>query len=1164
MPDAQPFLSDSDSVPDFLSYERSPPAAHSSTDYGGKEEGSNGGVEGGADVLQAVDLSSGHPSPSPSPATPPASTDNGHSQWVSPPTTSSPYPHPAHAPSHQPYPHPLHPSHHSTALPPPSSAVHPPPASHSSTRSYPLTQSPTLSPSPSSPGGRLSSVRSPHPIVSFSFGGRLVLMFPSLTPTPSPPPASSRSTSTSSPPHSSPQPMDEFELDTSLTSPFSSPSPPHSISSLTTARPGRIRLTHLSLILPHSTLPELSSIPSFPGPLPSSSSSSGRGKARDRLAAYISTVVQQREREEEVEGSRGGGEGGGEGAGDAVHAACYVTLMWKVLGTMLAYPDGGVERGREVARVLADVESEGGTDVAWKRPTPPSSSSSPPSQASQPTPGLLPLPTLTVPASMSSKSPSAASTVASSLALHEQKQRQHTVSTYLPVLLLQGQKEEAVRLALHHELFTDALLMSTGDRALHADVLSSITARMDDSSLTKAHYLVHSGMEHAVWASVQAKAAGSSSLLSTPIDALFASFPSSLLSLSSAPPLFASWRAHTALCAADPSPSDAAFLSHLGDYLWAVYAQPVAAHLCYLLSGLLPSFLSPIPAPSTRVVLLGGDHRRSLRLFTSLTPLQWTQTLDFICSLSPTPPPPSPLTAQMQVYSFLYASHIADLGLTDVALRYCQDISAALKTNQKVGGKDGASSSPLNPLFVYELRVLEHRLRVVLNAPASSPVRQKLVSGLLGVLDKGINMLVGDGTGGPVGGAGQAGGEKADWGVGGTKWEKPFASSLAPSSLTAAVSGGGQHPSSPGLHANGGSPAATAAAAVAPSSFSLPSAMLPRSSSSSNLGSQAAHQAAATSVFPAPTILRSSRSGDNLHSTMTAGEAGQVPNRPLPAMDAFTQAPARTHSPFPPLHPQPAAVAPTSSSPPSHAGVTHVPYQPHPPPGPVHQPPPTSTPAPAPAAPSPTSPSPPADGVAQANGPGLLRRLGSVGGLFSLWGAGSQSSGDGGGGGAEDAPSRPRAKPGVKEANLEQDHSFRWDEAQQRYIFVDREGKEVVDEPAPPPAAAPAPPPPLPPPPPPRPAMPGMPAYAARGPAVTNRYALSVGEGFVAPAQPLPMMPALAPVPQGGFAGQPGMPGGGQPIGFAQGRSPLPGVPRVGLAHYDPASLIAAPMPDSQ
>ena len=612
-----------------------------------------------------------------------------------------------------------------------------------------------------------------------------------------------------------------------------------------------------------------------------------------------------------------------------------------------------------------------------------------------------------------------------------------------------------MRLALQHELFTDALLMCKDDRALRAEVIRAVCAKMDDSSLTKVHSLVQSGMEDSVWSAMQqSQARLGPTPLTTPLDALFSSFPSPPLSLSpsTTSPVFSSWRAQAALCSSDPSPFDAAFLTHLGDYLWAAFSQPIAAHICYLISGTVPSLLSSIPSRSARVVLLGGDHRRSLRQFTHLSALQWTQVYEFLLSLQEPSPASQAAFCHGQVYKLLYAEQIADLGLTESALRYCVDIAERVKATgrkEAAQGQRGVDGFAYNALFLHELSVLEHRLRVALNAPASSPVRQKLVTGLFSVLDKGINLLVGDGAAASSNGVAQSGPEKADWGAGGAKWERPFAVESAQQQplLTPSASGGGrgasparpmhersrtdnghmlhsQPPRSPAVQSASDSSAMDGSTGESglPSGFSLPSAVLPRSSSSTNLSPYAPGQATTGSaIFPSPSLLRTSRSGDNIAAAFGSSEAPAHPpqsvhaalspapvqrsvglgpataftHRPLPALeDASTPPTTHTSNPTAPVHPDsnstystPPHGQPTAAHPTSYPPVGHDPL-PHGAP-PTHGQPPAGVSTAATGSPPPVAASAgQADGAGSTNGAGLLRRLGSVGGLFSLWGSG--------------------------------------------------------------------------------------------------------------------------------------------------------------------------------
>ena len=1039
----------------------------------------------------------------------------------------------------------------------------------------------------------------------------MLIMFPSLTSA-----RSQQSTGKKQPVAT--QPMDEFELDNGSDRNGSAvPS-----TALVSAGAGCIRLYSLSSLLPDCRLAELSLLASFPGPLVVGKS---KDKVGDSIAQFITQTVLAVEE-------------GGAVSADKQHALEYRGLLWKLLGTLLHYQikggDSAVDRERDIAAVLTDTTDDRESTAPWKH-KPLSQSSLPAdtftmSSSSSPAftrvvPGILPLPTAApVSSSQSSNSPHAATTVASSLALHEQRLHQQSVSAYLPVLLLASRKEEAVRLAVRHELFSDALLLTADEPMLRAEVVQAVCTKMEDTSLTRVHYLVSAGLEQQVWTQqLQACTRMMPSIAFADIDQVFNNFPTATASLSSSsvPALFSAWRSHAAMCVSDPSRFDTSFLTRMGDCLWSIYAQHAAAHVCYLLSTSLPTFFSSVPAPSARVVLLSADHKRSLRSFASIGALQCTQLYEYLMTLQDGGKGAS--VCHQQVYKFVYASLIADLGLCDQALRYCQEIQQTVKATQRKEVRDSRAANSAtsastgdgytyNPLFLYELSILEHRLRVTLNAPASSPVRQKLVSGLFSVLDKGINMLVGETASAATANSAGDKSSQSEWGQQGTKWERPFMPHQNAVGQSGTVAAGGLRASSPALSVGrppqSTPPAQQAAADGRVPNLALPSAVLPRSSSSSELASQPPQQ---LSLFQQQPTLRTSHSGHNLHASgglppraelhtpplptmpTAAGSShtpphSTLPGRPAPFHAAGPSPPRTTHSSLPPMpssiSPQRPGTAP--SQPPRYDTAGFSPYPQTPPSATTTQTdhhgsaqlPGAATNATA------LSPSQPSSAVvngttpsAQSNqanatttGPGLLRRLGSVGGLFSMWAGSSAADGTTAAASTAEETTKSasrRSTPGVKEANLDQDHSFRWDEARQKYVFVDRYGNEVVEEEKPP-VVEEKPVPPPPPPPPRQPAsagLPGMPSgafYTARPHTVNSRYALSVGESFIAPAPaavstyqpatPAPMYPAPLPA-DGSFPASPPPsaaqyappPVGGQPGIYTQ--PPIQPAPRPAI-----------------
>lgn len=121
--------------------------------------------------------------------------------------------------------------------------------------------------------------------------------------------------------------------------------------------------------------------------------------------------------------------------------------------------------------------------------------------------------------------------------------------------------------------------------------------------------------------------------------------------------------------------NDRRVAAELGDRLWAVQGRVEAAHCCYLLAE-LP--LGPVDNPSTRIVLLGADHKRK-RPTTATNQMslpshflvnidaiirseiyEWTKVLGNSQYVLP----------GIHPYKLVYASFLADLGLEDIAAKY--------------------------------------------------------------------------------------------------------------------------------------------------------------------------------------------------------------------------------------------------------------------------------------------------------------------------------------------------------------------------------------------------------------------------------------------------------------------------------------------------------------
>ncbi|EIN07345.1 hypothetical protein PUNSTDRAFT_105006 [Punctularia strigosozonata HHB-11173 SS5] len=167
----------------------------------------------------------------------------------------------------------------------------------------------------------------------------------------------------------------------------------------------------------------------------------------------------------------------------------------------------------------------------------------------------------------------------------------------------------------------------------------------------------------------------------------------------------AKWPETAAMLASSPmTPDSAAALVALGDYLMS-NDWIEAAHACYLLSS-QAHLIGGSRAPSARIVLVGSQspHLR-LNFHKDSDPVIFSEIAEFAASLTPAPKgqEPFPGWAHLQPYKLVRAYHLAELGHTQAANRYCEAIRNSLTR----------PSPYLNMAFADELKALHDRLTAV-------------------------------------------------------------------------------------------------------------------------------------------------------------------------------------------------------------------------------------------------------------------------------------------------------------------------------------------------------------------------------------------------------------------------------------------------------------------
>lgn len=130
------------------------------------------------------------------------------------------------------------------------------------------------------------------------------------------------------------------------------------------------------------------------------------------------------------------------------------------------------------------------------------------------------------------------------------------------------------------------------------------------------------------------------------------------------------WQSHLAMMISNPTGNtekDQASVLTLGDRL-AGRGQLHAAHFCYLLAD---AEWGTFSNKDSKIVLIGANHHLSFQEFSSIESIQCTEIYEYGKSLEDK----SNSLPSFQSYKLIYALRLAEAGLPQEALRYCEVIS---------------------------------------------------------------------------------------------------------------------------------------------------------------------------------------------------------------------------------------------------------------------------------------------------------------------------------------------------------------------------------------------------------------------------------------------------------------------------------------------------------
>lgn len=287
-------------------------------------------------------------------------------------------------------------------------------------------------------------------------------------------------------------------------------------------------------------------------------------------------------------------------------------------------------------------------------------------------------------------------------------------------LLLSGEREKACHAAMEAGLWGHALFLASH---LNPQLYQTVCKRFAQSSISEGSplqtlYLLLAKCPQEMLKSLQ----GSGGSSGTAVDR---------------------WRENLAVILANRMQGDVKVIGQLGDMLWSTQMRVAAAHFCYLVAE---TPFGPFENPNSRLILIGGDHKTQSRLFVSPESVQRTEVFEYAKALGNS----QYTLPTFQVYKFIYAATLADLGLLQQASNYYQSISAVVKDH----------AGMCSPAFLAQLHAFGDRISTI--APASRTAALAPPGWLSGLVQKGLSALIGDEKSSPAAGGAAASTEKID------------------------------------------------------------------------------------------------------------------------------------------------------------------------------------------------------------------------------------------------------------------------------------------------------------------------------------------------------------------------------------------------------------------
>lgn len=292
--------------------------------------------------------------------------------------------------------------------------------------------------------------------------------------------------------------------------------------------------------------------------------------------------------------------------------------------------------------------------------------------------------------------------------------------TAIQSLLVDGKREDALAAAAANDMWAHALLISSlfGPEKYNETIAAFVKSSLPEGSPMRMLFLLLAGRPQDAFGS-GSSASGELGLIGN------------------------KWRENLVMILGNRSRSsnDAHILVALGDALRDHPTLISASHLCYLLAHVdssKPILLEEIADPAARLVLLGADHRTKPDTYAQqISSLQLSELYEYCKRLAS----PGFLVPQLQIYKFIYASRLAEVGLNARAWKYIESIKEGIKEQK------GAYKYPR--MFAHQFSELASRLEQIVTKTAPTKGKLEVASSKIfsvfgKALSKGLGAIIGD------------------------------------------------------------------------------------------------------------------------------------------------------------------------------------------------------------------------------------------------------------------------------------------------------------------------------------------------------------------------------------------------------------------------------------